>query len=44
MSKPTHTAYFEDGTTYQFSCATAMRLGWAMEEANKRKTRILRIV
>lgn len=44
MNKPTHTAHFEDGTTYTFSCATEQRIGWASEEASKRKTRILRIV
>ncbi len=44
QAKPTHTAYFEDGTSYTFNCATAMRIGWAMEEAAKRKTRVLRII
>ena len=43
MNKETHTAYFEDGTTYVFSCATQLRLGWALEEAAKRKTRLVRL-
>lgn len=43
MNKETHVAYFEDGTTYTFSCATQLRLGWALEEAAKRKTRLVRM-
>lgn len=43
-SKPTHTAYFEDGSEFTFSCALAMRIGWANEEAAKRRTRVLRII
>jgi len=44
QKKPTHTAIFLDGTEYTFSCPDLMRTGWALEEAAKRNTKVLRIV
>lgn len=44
QKKPTHTAYFADNTTYTFSYPALMRVGWALEEAAKRNTKVLRII
>lgn len=42
--KETHTVILENRKEVTIFCETSKRLGYAMEEASKQKTRVLRII
>ena len=42
--KETHTVILENGKEVLIFCETSKRLGYAMEEASKQGTRIVRII